>query len=85
MTALCPGPTITAFQLRAKMEETLLFKSPFTMTGKEVARIGFDAMNSGRVVIISGIMNFILAQSTRLSPRFLVRKISALMNGNGKS
>jgi short-subunit dehydrogenase len=85
VTALCPGPTITAFQLRAKMEETLLFKSPFTMTGKEVAQIGFDAMNSGRVVIISGIMNFILAQGTRLSPRFLVRKISALMNGNGKS
>ena len=83
-TALCPGPTITSFQLRAKMEETALFKSPFTMTGKEVAKIGYDAIKNGRVVVISGLMNFLLAESTRFSPRFLVRKIASFMNGGGK-
>lgn len=85
VTALCPGPTITEFQVRAKMEETMLFKGPFVMTGKEVARIGYNAVKSGRVVVISGFMNFLLAQGTRISPRFIVRKISALLNGNGKS
>jgi len=83
-TALCPGPTITSFQLRAKMEETALFKSPLVMTGKEVAKIGLNAMKNGRVVIIAGIMNFILVEGTRFSPRFLVRKISAFLNGGGK-
>ncbi len=83
-TALCPGPTITSFQLRAKMEETALFKSPLVMTGKEVAKIGFNAMKNGRVVKIAGIMNFLLVEGTRFSPRFLVRKISAFLNGGGK-
>ena len=83
-TTLCPGPTITSFQLRAKMEETALFKSPLVMTGKEVAKIGFNAMKNGRVVIIAGIMNFLLVEGTRFSPRFLVRKISAFLNGGGK-
>lgn len=83
VTALCPGPTITSFQKRANMESTALFKGPFTMSAKEVAEDGYRAMEKGRVVSVSGFMNFLLSQSTRFSIRSLTRKISALLNGGG--
>ena len=84
VTALCPGPTITSFQLRANMESTALFKGPFTMTAQRVARDGYEALKSGRVVYIPGIMNYILAQSSRISLRIITRKVAAWMNGGGK-
>lgn len=84
VTALCPGPTITSFQVRANMESTALFKGPFTMSAKEVAEDGYLAMNKGDVVSISGFMNFLISQSSRFSIRALTRKISAILNGGGK-
>lgn len=84
VTALCPGPTITSFQIRANMESTALFKGPFTMTAKEVAEDGYNAMNNGKVVRVSGLMNFLISQSTRFSIRALTRKISGFLNGGGK-
>ncbi|MDX8406300.1 MAG: SDR family NAD(P)-dependent oxidoreductase, partial [Mariprofundus sp.] len=74
ITALCPGPTKTGFSQRAGMGDTLLF-SHGVMDAATVARFGFEAFQQGRAVAVPGLKNRLLAISTRLGPRMLVRKI----------
>jgi short-subunit dehydrogenase len=78
VTALCPGPTATDFQRRAKIEGVRLMKSKAIgmMTASEVAEIGYRAFLQGKAVVIPGLVNKIGAQSVRISPRALVRKIT---------
>ena len=76
-TALCPGPTATDFQRRAKIEHIRLTKTKFTMmTAREVAEVGYRAFLEGRVIVIPGLLNKIVAQSVRISPRAMVRKVT---------
>jgi uncharacterized protein len=76
-TALCPGPTATGFQRRAKIERIRLVQSKIgVMTAQQVAEIGYRAFLEGKVVVIPGLLNKIGAQSVRISPRALVRKVS---------
>lgn len=53
------------------------------MSAEDVARIGYKAMQRGRVVVISGLMNKILAFSVRLTPRAIIRKVAKYLNGKG--
>ena len=76
VTALCPGPTATAFAETADMTDRRLFRLKKPMTSLQVARIGFEAMKRGRRVVVTGLSNKILAQSVRLSPRALTVKIT---------
>ncbi|MBZ5593404.1 MAG: SDR family oxidoreductase [Acidobacteriia bacterium] len=76
-TALCPGPTATDFQRRAQIEGSRLVRAKFAvMTAKEVAEIGYRAFLEGKVVVIPGLLNKIGAQSVRISPRALVRRVT---------
>ncbi|HXA04397.1 MAG TPA: SDR family oxidoreductase [Bryobacteraceae bacterium] len=76
-TALCPGPTATDFQRRAKIEGIRLMKSKFAMmTAREVAEIGYRGFLEGKVIVIPGLLNKIGAQSVRISPRAMVRKVT---------
>lgn len=68
VTCLCPGPTDSEFQERAKMGRTLLFKYSL-MSAHEVAEIGVRALRKGRSSVVAGLGNKILAQGTRLVPR----------------
>ena len=74
VTALCPGPTESGFQAAADLEGSRLLKFGM-MSSAEVARIGYEAMNKGRVVVIPGVRNWLLAESVRFGPRALVRNI----------
>lgn len=78
VTALCPGPTATDFQRRAKIEGIRLMKSgPFgMMSASEVARIGYRGFLNGKVIVIPGILNKIGVQMVRIGPRALVRQIT---------
>ena len=76
VTCLCPGATDTAFQGRAGLENTLLFKKLRPMTADAVARDGYRGLMAGRVMVISGFRNWVLAESVRFSPRRLVTAIS---------
>jgi short-subunit dehydrogenase len=76
VTALCPGPTATGFAENADMTEARLFKLTKPMSSKEVAEIGYRAMERGKRVAIAGLMNKVFAQSVRISPRALVTKIT---------
>jgi short-subunit dehydrogenase len=75
VTALCPGPTATGFQERAHMENSGLVKGKKIMDARAVAEAGFRAMMAGKTIEIPGVMNKLLAQSVRFSPRSMVTKI----------
>jgi len=75
VTCLCPGATDTEFQKRAGTEETLLFKLR-PMTAKAVAQDGYRGLMKGKPLVISGLRNWLLAESLRISPRRAVTAVS---------
>lgn len=80
VTALCPGPTESGFQSAADMKDSKLVKGKKLPTSKEVAEYGYQAMKSGKVVAVHGMMNKIMAQSVRYSPRSVVRSLVRAMS-----
>ncbi len=79
VTALCPGATESGFQTLAAMEESKLVKGKKLPTSEEVAQYGYRAMNKGKKVVIHGVMNYIMANSIRFTPRALVLKVVRAM------
>lgn len=80
VTALCPGPTDTAFQDVAEMNETKLFQSKNLFTAQYVAEFGFKAMMNGWRVAIPGWKNMILAKTSRIAPRSWVMNVAKKLN-----
>ncbi len=76
VTALCPGATASGFQDAAAMHESKLVKGRKLPTSKEVAEYGYKSMMAGKVVAIHVVMNYIMANSVRFTPRALVVKIT---------
>jgi short-subunit dehydrogenase len=76
VTCLCPGPTRTLFQARAKLEESRLLRITKMMDAASVARAGYEGMMAGRTLVIPGLMNKAGVQLVRLSPRSLVVKVA---------
>ena len=68
VTCLCPGPTSTEFQERAKITGIRLTKFG-TMDARTVAEDGYRALMAGKPVVISGFKNWLVAQSVRFAPR----------------
>jgi short-subunit dehydrogenase len=75
-TALCPGPTRTAFQAVAGVRETLQGARWTVMAADAVARAGYRGMLRGKPVVIPGTFNRLLAFGTRLVPRRLSARIA---------
>jgi uncharacterized protein len=76
VTALCPGPTETAFLSRAGLEgNRFATHTPLTMTAAPVARAGYRGLQRGTRVVIPGAGNKVLAMIVRLSPRRIVLKV----------
>ena len=71
----CPGPTITEFQIRSKMNETNMFKRKFAMSAEEVASIGYKGLMNGRSVIIAGGLNWLAAMTSRIAPSKISMKV----------
>ena len=69
VTALCPGPTASGFQDKAVMQASALVKNKKLPTAASVASSGYRAMKRGTRVFIPGLMNNLLAQSIRFTPR----------------
>ena len=80
VTCLCPGPTQTGFQSRAKIESVRLLRVFNTMSSADVARAGYEGMMAGRALVIPGLMNKAVVQVNRISPRALARKITRTLN-----
>jgi short-subunit dehydrogenase len=80
VTCFCPGPTDTGFAARAGNDKSRLFKKFSAMSSAQVALQAYRALMEGRTLAISGIQNWMLAQSIRFSPRKLVTAISRWVN-----
>ncbi len=75
VTCLCPGATATEFHKRANATSMKLLKFG-SMDAAVVAEDGYRALMAGKPVVISGVKNWLLAQSVRFSPRRLVTAIA---------
>ncbi|MDP8982928.1 MAG: SDR family oxidoreductase [Acidobacteriota bacterium] len=84
VTALCPGATETGFVERANMNDARLFKAKKPMAARAVAEAGYRGMLAGKAIVIPGLMNSLMAQSVRVSPRSVVRKIARHLNDRVK-
>jgi short-subunit dehydrogenase len=84
ITALCPGATESGFQAAAAMEESNMVKGKKLPTSKDVAVYGYAQMMKGKTVAIHGLMNWILANSVRFTPRSIVVMIARKLQGNVK-
>jgi uncharacterized protein len=78
VTCLAPGPTATGFAAIAHEEDTLLFRFGL-MDAKRVARLGYRGFCRGKVLVVPGAINKLLAFSIRLVPRMLIRRIVKLL------
>jgi len=76
VSCFCPGATDTGFQKRAGIENSRLFKKIGAMKVETVARDGYRGLMAGKTVVISGMHNWLVAESVRFAPRKLVTALS---------
>lgn len=78
VTCLCPGPVRSEFFKRANMENVRLATGwPLRlMDASTVAKVGYDAMKKGKIVVIPGLQNKIIVFLARHFPRALVTYVT---------
>jgi short-subunit dehydrogenase len=79
VTAFCPGATATAFMTVAGMNESVLVKGKKLPSAAEVAREGYRSMMKGKQVSVYGLLNYLMVNSIRLTPRNLVLKVARMV------
>lgn len=79
VTALCPGPTESAFHKITGMADTKLVKDKKMMDAATVAKIGYHGLMANKTVVIPGLKNQIQAEMVRFIPRNIVTKLVRLM------
>lgn len=80
VTALCPGPTASGFQDKADMHASALVNGKKLPTAQDVAAKAFRALQRGQRVYVPGLMNWIMAQSVRFTPRNMVTALVKQMS-----
>ena len=75
VSCLCPGPTRTEFGDVAGFGGNGAFDK-LAMEAAEVVESGLKGMDRNRAVVVPGLINKIVAVSTRFTPRSVVRKIA---------
>ena len=76
VSVLCPGATATNFFDRADMGESGLVKNLRMMDAKTVAEIGYRGFVRGKTVVIPGLMNQLMAFSSKLASRRITTKVA---------
>ena len=76
VSCFCPGATDTGFAKRAGTEDSRLFKKIGAMNVETVAVDGYRGLMEGKTVVISGMRNWLVAESVRFAPRKWVTAIS---------
>ena len=81
VTALCPGPTRTGFvdALGADVGHTAIYSR--LAEPEPVIEAGLRALDKGRAVVIPGLRNWLMAQSSRFMPRAWMTLITARLLG----
>jgi short-subunit dehydrogenase len=81
VTALCPGPTKTEFQVRAGIENAKLFQRG-VMSSADAARIGYRGMMEGKRSVVAGFSNKLAVFGMRMLPRRVTAGMSKKLNEN---
>ncbi len=68
VTALCPGPVPTEFQLRAGVS-TERYPPLITQSAERVAQDGYRGLMAGRRLVVPGFGNRLVTQLLRITPR----------------
>ena len=71
ISCLCPGATITEFQIHSGMDKTGLFKRGVAMDAVSVARMGVDGLERNQAVVVCGVANQLMVASSKFVPRAL--------------
>ena len=79
VTCLCPGPTQTDFQRRARVEKSKLFRLK-VMDAATVARAGYQATMRGKRLIVPGWTNRLVVLASRFAPRPFLARIAGRLN-----
>jgi len=84
VTVLCPGATATNFFTTAGNDNSIMARHlRRMMPAEEVARRGYRGLAAGRHVVITGAMNWLVAQAGRFMPhRFTLPVTDLLMRGD---
>jgi short-subunit dehydrogenase len=69
VSCLCPGPTTSNFRERAGTGKTRLSRTGTPMASAEVARMGYDAWQANKRVMITGLRNAVVARLVPFLPR----------------
>lgn len=80
VTALCPGPVMTNFWIRAGIENCRSYGFAFT-DARDVVESGLNGLYANRAVVVYGWVNKVLVFLAQIAPRFLVRMIAAKVLG----
>ena len=72
VSCLCPGPTVSKFRERAGTYKVRLSQAGAPMPSMTVARMGYDAWQANRRVIITGARNRVMASLVQFMPRTMV-------------
>jgi short-subunit dehydrogenase len=82
VTTLCPGATATNFFTVAGADNTAMARRVRRMMrAEEVARLGYRGLAAGRRVVITGMMNRVLALAGRYAPHRLTLPVTDLLMG----
>jgi uncharacterized protein len=76
VTALCPGPVATEFQARAGMTRPT-FPPVLLRSAEHVAQEGYRGLRQGRLLVVPGLPNKVVAALVPLLPRRLVLAATA--------
>jgi len=69
VSCLCPGPTVSKFRERAGTGKVRLSKAGTPMPSMSVARMGYEAWQANRRVIVTGTRNRVMASLVPFMPR----------------
>ena len=80
VSVLCPGPTKTDFQKRARIGESKLFKRPRSMTSMDVAKAGYEGLMKGKLIVVPGFSNKVIRVAAKMVPRGMLARVAGKMN-----
>ena len=80
VSALCPGPTRTDFQRRAKIGESKFLKSSRSMNSMDVAKAGYEGLMKGKLIVVPGWSNKVIRVGAKVAPRGMLARVAGKMN-----
>jgi hypothetical protein len=78
ITCLCPGPVKTEFQEVAGISESFMPSFAWEPVDSVVAA-ALSGFRAGRAIVTPGLVNMMTTASSRMAPRFFVRRMAASM------